>query len=123
MSSKRCDVFLSQSNDRDELILWTCEIMWRRKQTALFRARLYCRVLRLLIGEDMALKQVTITYPDGTKRIVESGDEDAWKQLSKKDREWITYLVQTGTECNDRSLNVDGTNYKPKYTTKRKRRK
>ena len=29
----------------------------------------------------MSLKKVTITYPDGTKRIVESGDEDALKQL------------------------------------------
>ena len=68
----------------------------------------------------MALKQVTITYPDGTKRIIESGDEDQWKQLTPKDREWITYLVNTETECNDRSLNVDGTNYKPKYTKRRK---
>ena len=71
----------------------------------------------------MALKRVTITYPDGTKRIVESGDQDQWKQLTPKDREWITYLVNTETECNDRSLNVDGTNYKPKYTTKRRKRR
>ena len=75
-----------------------------------------------ILGEDMALKQVTITYPDGTKQVIESGDHEQWKRLSKKDREWITYLVNTETECNDRSLNVDGTNYKPKYT-KRKRRK
>lgn len=71
----------------------------------------------------MALKQVTITYPDGTKKIVESGDHKAWSELTKAEREWITYLVNTETECNDRSLNVDGTNYKPKYTTKRRNRK
>lgn len=71
----------------------------------------------------MALKKVTITYPDGTQRIVESGDHEQWKKLSKQDREWITYLVNTETECNDRSLNVDGTNYKPKYTTKRRKRR
>jgi len=70
----------------------------------------------------MALRKVTITYPDGTQRIVESGDHEQWKKLSRAEREWITYLVNTETECNDRSLNVDGTNYKPQYTT-RKRRK
>ena len=71
----------------------------------------------------MALIEVTITYPNGKKLVVKSGDSETWKKLSRHDREWITYLVNTETECNDRSLNVDGTNYKPKYTTKGTRRR
>ena len=70
-----------------------------------------------------ACENASVTYPDGTKQVIESGDHEQWKRLSKKDREWITYLVNTETECNDRSLNVDGTNYKPKYTKRRKSKK
>lgn len=70
----------------------------------------------------MALKKIVITRPDGTQTILKSGDQKTWSSLSKEEKYWILYVKNTEGECKDRSLNVNGTNYKPTYTTRKKRK-
>jgi len=75
----------------------------------------------------MVLTKVVITTPDGKQKIVESGDQNAWNQLTPTEKDWIMYLRNNDIQVNDRTLFVDGTKYRPTYkraqTTQTKGRK
>lgn len=69
----------------------------------------------------MLIERITITRPDGTIIELRSGDNETFMSLSSQEREWIHYLVNSDITCKDRTLNVNGTHYKPHYKrTKRK---
>lgn len=69
----------------------------------------------------MQIKKIVITRPDGTTTVLKSGDQETYAQLTKDERKWIAYIVDTEGHCKDRTLNVNGTHYKPHYTTNRKK--